>query len=372
MKKPNNLPHLLLAIDPGASAIKVVASLAGDSKCLPFTIDTDWVDLDELVEWQRIPEPNPNFNEHSVWVGFGNKNYAIGNLARIRYNTHFSIKPLKNDSIIPKILAAVAVAHKKFNLPSKFNISISSVLPPGEFLYTEDVTKKLLLALRAFQTPAGTIKPVLQSLTIKPEGYGILNWHRIYGVATDRDIGVIMFGYRNTSVLFSVAGQLADLKSSDFGFYEVLDRISKLSGGSYNQKDLAKPVWNYLIHDDESGFRSLYKSVTNRELELSMIKKAISQSMVEYQKILQNWLLSSMQKTGAIVLCGGNADYIGDSFDEFLKSYTEYIAEPGDLILRHIGSTSIPVEIAETGMAVRYLDIYCLWLELSCKHSIDE
>jgi hypothetical protein len=369
MKKNNNLPHLLLAIDPGASAIKVVASLAGDSKCLPFTIDTDWVDLDELHESERIPESNLNFNENSIWVGFGDKKYAIGNLARIRYNTYFSIKPLKNDSIIPKILAAIAVAHKKFDLPPKFNISISSVLPPGEFLYTEDVTDKLLVALRSFQTPGGTIKPVVQLLTIKPEGYGILNWHRIYGAATTRDVGVIMFGYRNTSALFSVSGQLTNLESSDFGFYHVLDRISKTSGGSYDCQALAKPVWNYLIYNDESGFRSLYKSVTNRELELSMIKKAISQSMVEYHKILQNWLLSSMQKTGAIVLCGGNADYIGTSFDDFLKNYTECICDPGDLILRHIPDIDIPDEIKDTNMEVRYLDIYCLWLELSHKYN---
>jgi hypothetical protein len=370
MKKNNNLPHLLLAIDPGASAIKVVASLAGHSECLPFTIDTDWVDLDDLYEFERIPEPNLNFDQNSVWVGFGNKYYAIGNLAKTRYNTHFSIKPLKNDSIIPKILAAIAVAHKKFDLPPKFNISISSVLPPGEFLYTEDVTKKLLLVLRSFQTPAGTIKPILQLLTIKPEGYGILNWHRIYGAATDRDIGVIMFGYRNTSALFSVSGQLTNLESSDFGFYHVLNQISKTSGGSYDCQALAKPVWNYLIHNDESGFRSLYKSITNRELELSMIKKAIAQSMVEYQKTLQNWLLGAMQNTGAIVLCGGNADYIGDSFDEFLKGYTEHICEPGDLILRHIPVSSISDEIKDTGMVVRYLDIYCLWLELNCKHNV--
>jgi hypothetical protein len=370
MKKNNNLPHLLLAIDPGASAIKVVASLAGDLKCLPFTIDTEWVDLSELHESCHIPDPNASFDERSVWVGYGDKYYAIGNLAKTKYNVQPFIKPLKNDSIIPKILAAVAVAQKRLNLPPKFNISISSVLPPGEFNYTQSVMIELAEALRSYQTPAGTIKPVVKLLTINPEGYGILNWHRIYGAATDRDIGVIMFGYRNTSVLFSVAGQLANLDSSDFGFYHVLDRISKLSGGSYNCQALAKPVWNYLIHNDESGFRSLYKSVTNRELELSMIKKAISQSMVEYQKTLQNWLLSSMHKTGTVVLCGGNADYIGNSFDEFLKSYTEYICEPGDLILRHISDVDIPDEIKATGMEVRYLDIYCLWLELSCKYNV--
>ena len=282
MMKNNNLQHLLLAIDTGASAIKVVASLVGDEKCCPFTIDNDWVDLSTLAQSDRIPEPNADFDENSVWVGIGEKYYAIGALARVRYNTYFSIKPLKNDSIVPKIIAAVAVAHKKFNLPPKFKLSVSSVLPPGEYVYNEDVLDKLSLALRVIQTPASKkISPVLQEITINPEGYGILNWHRIYGAARNQDIGVIMFGYRNTSVLFSESGQITDLKSCDRGFHQVLEKISSLSGGGYDENDLAVPVWNYLINKDESGFRKLARSVTNYELELSMIKNAIEKSLID-------------------------------------------------------------------------------------------
>lgn len=369
MTKKSNLKHLLLAIDTGASAIKIVASLVGDEKCYPFTISNDWVDLHTLDESDRIPEPNPGFDENSVWVGIGEKYYAIGTLAKIRYDTSFSIKPLKSDSIVPKIIAALAVAHRKFNLPPKFNLSIASVLPPGEYIYSKDVFDQLTLALRCFKTPASNkILPNVQEIVIKPEGYGILNWHRIYGAAKTQDIGIIMFGYRNTSVLFSVSGQLTDLKSCDRGFHQVLEKISSLSGGGYEEDNLGRPVWDYLINKDESGFRRLARSVTNPELELSMIKNAIKKSLVDYRRNLQNWLTGAMQNTDMIVLCGGNAEYIGDSFDSFLKNYAQHIEGRGCMIQQHIGSTAIPAEITETGMAVRYLDIYCLWLELNCRH----
>ena len=368
MKKYDNLSHLVLAIDCGASCTKVVTSLVNDDKCYPFTIDPDCLDLDLVAEVDRVPKPNSNFDHRSVWVRLGDKYYAVGNLAATRYNNYLSIKPLKNDSIVPKIIAAIAVAHQYFKLPNKFNISITSVLPPGEFSYVQNVVKDLSLALRSCETPAGKIYPRLQDINIYPEGYGVLNWHRIYGAARNQDIGSIMFGYRNTSVLFSRAGDLTRLKSSDCGFYQVLEQISSLSGGGYDEKDLGRPVWDYLINKDESGFRRLARSVTNPELELSMIKNAIEKALTDYRRNLQNWLLGAMQNTGMIVLCGGNAEYIGNSFDSFLQDYAQYFEGRGYMIQQHIGSTAIPPEITETGMAVRYLDIYCLWLELNSKY----
>ena len=365
MKESANLPDLILAIDPGASGIKVVASLAHDEKCYPFTIEPYCVDLDLLHQTDRNPEPNPDFDENSVWIGIGSKNYAIGNLAKTKYSDCSSIKLLKADSIVPKIVAAIAVAHRYFNLPVKFNLSISSVLPPGEYTYEKDVSKNLALALRKVSTPAGKITPVLQRVSINPEGYGILNWHRIYGAAKTQDIGVIMFGYRNTSVLFSVGGQITGLKSSDRGFHQVLEKISSFSGGGYHENDLAVPVWNYLINHDETGFRRISRSA-NFDRELLMIKNAIDKSLVEYRRNLQNWLIGAMQNTSMIVLCGGNCDYIGDSLNDFFQNYARHIEGRGYMIQRHIGSTAIPAEISETDMAVRYLDIYCLWLELKC------
>lgn len=365
MRESANLPDLIVAIDPGASAIKVVASLADDEKCYPFTIESNCVDLELVHHTDRIPEPNPDFDENSVWIGIGSKNYAVGTLAKIKYNDCSSIKLLKSDSLVPKIVAAIAVAHRKFNLPPKFNLYMSSVLPPGEYTYEKDISKSLALALRKISTPAGKITPTLKNLSINPEGYGILNWHRIYGAAKTQDIGVIMFGYRNTSVLFSVSGQLTDLKSSDRGFHQVLEKISSLSGGGYDENDLAVPVWDYLINQDESGFRRLSRSA-NFDRELSKIKNAIEKSLTDYHRSLENWLRGAMKNTDMIVLCGGNAEYISDSFDLFLKDYARHIEGRGCTIQQHIGSTSIPPEITETGMAIRYLDIYCLWLELSC------
>jgi hypothetical protein len=350
-------PHLIIAIDSGASSIKVVGSLAGDDKCYPFTIEPQLIEITD-------PRPNADFDENSVWVTVDGISHALGNLAIVKYICPLEIKPLKIKSIVPKICGAIAVLHRKFNLPPKFDLSIATVLPPGEFTYAADLNTLLSIAFRKIITPAGVIKPVVQSTSIKPEGFGVLDWHRSNFTGKGKDVGVIMFGFRNASVLFSRKGELNRPKSSDFGFHSVLERISALSGGNYPEQDLIVPVWRYLMDKDESGFKRV--ATSDFDLEMSKIRPAIKTAMSEYRHNLEIWLRSAMQQTDVIVLAGGNADYIGKSksMKDFLQQYV-LKTEIGYPIYPNIGSGSIPEEITATGMANRFLDIYCLWHSLN-------
>jgi hypothetical protein len=355
VKISTSRPHLVIAIDTGASSIKVVGSLAGADKCYPFSIEPQSIEITN-------PSPNPDFDENSVWVTIGETSYALGNLAIVKYNCPLEIKPLKIKSIVPKLCAAIAVLHRKFNLPSKFDLSISTVLPPGEFIYSTDLATLVSVAFRKIITPAGVIKPVVRLMDVKPEGFGVLDWHRSNFTGEGKDVGVIMFGFRNASVLFSRKGELNKPKSSSYGFHAVLERISALSGGNYPEQDLIVPVWRYLMDKDESGFKRV--ATDDFGLEMSKIRPAIKTAVSEYCHNLEIWLKSAMQQTDVIVLAGGNADYIGKSMDGFLQQYV-LETEIGYPIYRHIGSDSIPEEINATGMANRFLDIYCLWSSLN-------
>jgi hypothetical protein len=356
----DELPHLIIGIDTGASSIKIVGSLAGSRECCPLTLDPYCLELDEL------PLLNAQFDENSTWVGIGGVNYAIGNLAIAKYNCPLEIRPLKIKAVVPKICAAIAVFHQRFKLPSRFALSISSVLPPGEYMYADDMRSALSVAFRRIVTPAGAIKPVVRSLNIYPEGFGVMNWHRIHGIAQTRDIGMLMFGFRNTSVLFSSKGELTKPNSSRYGFHDVLERISATSGGSYPVAELIVPVWKYLIDKDESGFKQV--ALTDFEMEMIKIRPAIDKAMAEYRKGLEVWLEGVMQQTEVIVLCGGNTEYIGDALTPLLQKYVPKNLAIGDHpILRHIPPEAIPAEIVATGMPNRFLDIYCLWSELNNK-----
>jgi hypothetical protein len=361
--KKGEVPHLLIAIDPGASSIKVVGSLEGDSSCVPFTIDPYCLKVDDS------PPSKSDFTENSVWVRMAGITYAIGNLAVAKYDCPLEIKPSKIDSIVPKVCAAIAVLHRKFNLPKYFHISLVSVLPPGEFEYEDRMRSELILAFRGIVTPAGMIKPQLKKLEICSEGYGVMSWHRNLGMAQNRDLGVIMFGFRNTSVLFSRKGEETRPKSSELGFYQVLEKISSTSGGNYPEAELIVPVWNYLVGGQENSFRRILRSA-NREDETRRIKLAVDRAMSEYKRNLESWLMGAMQPTDTIVMCGGNADYIGNYLNPFLEKYVEELPS-GYPIFQHIGKNAIPPEIVETGMANRFLDIYCLWNDLNSSYKVE-
>ena len=357
-KSRHETPHLIIAIDPGASSIKIVGSIAGDDKCHPLTIEPYCVEISDLT-------PDINFDENSVWVTVGETSYALGNLAIAKYDCPLDIKPLKIKTIIPKLCAAIAVLHKKLELPARFNLSISSVLPPGEYVYAQEM-RTILSTLRKIGTPAGAIKPVIRSLDIYSEGFGVMDWHRTIGMGQSRDVGVIMLGFRNASVLFSRKGIQTNPKSSKYGFHAVLEKISAMSGGNYPEAELIVPVWRYLIDGDESGFKRV--ATSDFDLEMSKIRPAIEAAMIEYRRSLEAWLKTAMKQTDVIVLCGGNADYIGESLNPFLQQYVQELPS-GYPIFSHIGASSIPEEIIATGMPNRFLDIYCLWVKLNntCK-----
>lgn len=360
---PSGLPHLIVSIDPGASSIKVVGSMVGDDICHPLTIEPYCLEISN-------PTPNRDFDENSVWVKLGLRSYALGNLAIAKYDCPLEIKPLKIQSIVPKICAAIAVMHRKLGLPEKFDLSISAVLPPGEFTYATDLKTMLSKAFRKIVTPAGTLKPTLRSMSVYPEGFGVMSWHRKVGrMAHGKDIGVIMLGFRNASVIFSRKGQLTKPKSSMYGLHAVLEKISAMSGGNYAEAELVVPVWRYLIDGDESGFKRV--ATSDFDMEMSKIRPAIHEAMIEYRRNLEVWLKGAMQQTDVVVLCGGNADYVGEKLNLFLEQYVGELPS-GYPIFRHIGASSIPTEIIETGMPNRYLDIYCLWVELNTACKVED
>ncbi|NJR32011.1 MAG: ParM/StbA family protein [Chamaesiphon sp. CSU_1_12] len=313
----SEVPHVLVAIDPGASSIKVTFSLKGSTQCQTLTIEPYCTKIDET------PVPRGFFDQNSVWVGVSGANYAVGNYAVSEYDCPLEIKPLKIETIVPKICAAISVIHRQLELPVRFELSLLSVLPPGEYGYKDEAISQLRLACRKILTPSGIVRPIVKTIEVYPEGFGVMMWHRNVGIARNRDIGVIMMGFRNTSVLFCRSGEITKPKSSDYGLYNALERIASASGG-YPESELILPVWRYVMAGNAEAFGSVCRS-TDREREIGILVQATDKAMGIYRRNLETWLRGAMQRTQVIVLCGGNADYIGENIVPFCKIMSSQI-----------------------------------------------
>lgn len=360
----NTKPHLFLSIDFGGSLTKIVASLMESPECVAFGMEPYCYQLSDSEVL-----PNADFDENSTWVKYGGNFYAVGGLAKHQFSAMLEVKPPKVESMVQKTCAAVAVLAQKFNLPSAFNLTIACVLPRSEIIYRESFILELKAAFEDLETPKGKLTPKGRGTNLFPEGLGILKWHQQRkGIS---QIGVIMMGFRNASVLTSANGKIATYQTSDFGFHDTIAEICD-EVQSYKIADAIEPIWNYLLDRDEKHLKVLLKSKPGSNYlidELTALKRQIDISESKYLANLQNWLRGSLGvKLDYFVTCGGTSELVGKRLDEFL---TSYLVPTTDLsivqISRHIAMSSYPQVLNETGYPHRFADIFALWDDLRQK-----
>ncbi len=362
--KTIDLPHLLIAIDFGASSTKIVGSMVGDKVCTPAIISPYCLEVDESEL-----EMNPDFTENSVWVKLGLNSYAVGNLAKIQFHSWLTVKALKVDSAVQKTCAAVAVMAQKLKLPPTFRLSLVVVLPPAESSYLEVYQTELNKAFKQLTTPAGKLKPKLTSLACYPEGMGILSWHQDLDLAT-KSVVVLMLGFRNASIFSSIQGVLSGYHSSNLGFYNLVKQVAGNSSG-YQVEELVGPIDTYRSTGADRELEFILKSATKyRDTELKILKTEIARATTSHVQQLQSWLGEVMpNRVDTILLCGGTADYLQNDLDAYLLSKLPSGRTKDAELYIHIGE-KLPVEIQKLGLGNRFTDIYCLWQDLQRLHPV--
>jgi hypothetical protein len=402
--------HLLLAIDLGASGSKIVGSIAGQPDCKAILMTPHCVDVDSTLD------RDPLFNQHNVWVKIGSETYAVGNLAKIKYNATNKLRPAKFTTAVPKICAAIAVFAQAFNLSAKFDLSISFVLPPAEWEQASIVIERLQAALKDIETPNGKIKPRLLSITPYPEGMGILLGQNLVLTNIVGPVTVIMLGFRNASVLSSTKGVVSRPNTNDLGFHDLLMSIASKTG--YKVEDIIEPVFEYekqkketeyciqrlvylekkikewdsmpwsqkehlqTIKPDPQDLPKYKKDIadskqkapltlnpilrctgTDRQTELDSLIKSIDSANKEYWMKLTDWLGEKMpSQSSYICLSGGTANYFKKELELYVKDKVTYPdSEHG---IRWHSKVDPYKESGVYSSGDRFNDIYVLWTEL--------
>ena len=405
MKK--QVPHLLVAIDLGASGTKIVASVVGQPDCKAVLMEPHCAQVND----RQLLTPDPQFDEHNVWVRIAEKFYAVGNLALIKHNATNKLKPAKFTIAVPKICAAIGVFAQKFNLPDKFDLSITFVLPPAEWEQRTIVIEQLQVAIKDLEIPRGKIKPRLLNIYPYPEGMGILLGQKL-DLKEFKAVTVVMLGFRNASVFTSRYGTVSRPQSSDLGFHDLVFEIAGKTG--YKTSDMIVPIfeyerytgiarfytkilddlqtqivlWEFKSRDERYGrtppvlgdirkyqeyidefnanaektLDSLLRcSGEDRVTELKNLMKIIDRVHEAYWTKLSDWLEEVMlSQSDKICLCGGTADYFEDKLKEFMKDKAYAQSEKNVSFHGLIKPPdSLPV------YNNRFDDIYSLWHQMS-------
>ncbi len=260
-----------------------------------------------------------------AWVGALDQFYAVGYLARERFNGNAGLSQLKLDRAIPKAMAAVWAASVELKLGNQFEAAVAVLLPPGEFENAPRLRSAIEVSLKNFQTPTGTLNVTLTDWDCKPEGGGIYMMHTLEMQQEElkqKTLAVIMLGFCNTSVLVATRGVVTKRITSDLGFIKLLDRVMKKTSGL----DINKLAAALATAGNPPDFKALIPVLRStsdaaRKEELIKLKSAITTSRSEYVLSLSSWLNEVLPKgIDEAILCGGTADYLRPELSDYFKS----------------------------------------------------
>jgi hypothetical protein len=351
---------LRLGFDCGASAIKCLASVADTSKALiipPAIVQKHCQTLDSY----RCQIGTDL--AHRSFVGFDGTYFAVGELA-IQLGATAALKPLKSETIVPKILAAVSIAAQRFDLGTRFDLQLGCLLPPGEFRDRDRLRQELASALADFDTPIGVTYVRLLRGDFYPEGMGVAQLLKI-GNRRSLGIGVVlMAGHRNTSIFVTESHEILSMLTCDLGFDRWV-RSVRAQTYDYNPLKLSAAIANYWADRDLKHLIPILRNATTalRQTESEKLARVIELSHDDYCNSLFDWLDENLpDRIDELLIAGGVGSVLQADLVEYAKTKLTPNARYRDSCAIFDSSVfDLPRLDVPDEYRSRMADVYCLW-----------
>ena len=385
--------NLLVCYDPGTSLSKILYRV-GRGKIKYMTMEAPLLKLPPSSANSLPTSSGLGKPEDNAWVRLVADGvvYVIGRLAK-EYRASVRIKKLKYESLVPKILAAVAAIAIAEGLKLEFDLNLAVLLPFGEYGNQKELEADFREAIKSFWFQGVRYQVNLKDYCCRVEGYGIVTNHlKAQGKEQfqRQTMAYLMFGYRNTSLLLFRKGTLSSGESSttQLGFHnmsdwiaakspglsrdEVLCAIYTLELGFYNPKKAMRDCRQVT----EISVDDLVKSTDPDKVaaEKEVISAAILTAMGEYWGLLENWLdevLPPLRQLDGVVCCGGTLEFFKDKIPEYFSrlnpslklsltetSQRELVAA---LNLEQYGQKAFK----EQNLALRFADVWGLFVQFA-------
>jgi hypothetical protein len=330
------MSNLIVSFDPGASLTKIVYELATEGKPYLMTMEPEMLKLpqssiDAYMSSRKGLESSKPVDE--AWVSCAvdgdTQCTVVGFLAR-QFSASARLDKLKYETSIDKALAVIGAIAQHNKLPNRFSLSLTSLLPYGEYQNRQAFEEQLRVALKDFKFRGQRLRVKLERFECLPEGAGLAmirqrqNGKEWFNAQT---IAVLMFGHRNTSLLLFERGKMTAGYTNGLGFHQMVKRvIERTSGQDATTLTAAIYAAGSDITADNQAIRALVKSrdAKNIDYELKMIVNAIATAKSEYWSRLYDWLESTLPAVNEVILSGGAALYLEQELQDCFEEITTY------------------------------------------------
>lgn len=378
------MADIYLSVDVGGSLTKVIYKLKNsrDANYLVMSPDIEKItsaDLDDYMSrlmWAGNPHPSKQ-----LWVRSEERVMVLGDFAA-KFDSQDKLMELKYENALWKVLGVIGliVETEQIKIPKKkpLTIDLAILLPWNEYTDRKRFFEKLEKMLADFEVRKNKLVVKLNKYLCRPEGGG-LALLQLSQFGDDwlqkQQVGILMFGHRNTTSLYFDQGELKKDSSSSplLGFSQMLDMVIEAKSG-LNREKLADAIFKARYDRRNEIYRVGYREAeTNhpnwfhcnalralatakdselRTDEIKTIATAITESTERYWKKIKRWLDQVFPTPLSKVVIGGGAAYhIQPELEDYFNCKPEtkkekYDSPPyrtGEYICRNHGKHFTPI-----------------------------
>lgn len=348
--------ELVLTCDLGGSLTKAIVKEYPKSVSKSIVMGSAIADVGKKSvenQFENIPI------ESGIWVGYNKEYFVLGALAVEQFAGTNSLRKLKYEIAVPKLLGCIAAAMKEYN-STEARVYIMCLLPPSEIGDGDNLRKAIYIACKkGIESPIGKLKIEVVAFKTESEGSGIIR-HRIKQLGEDwskRNIVMTMLGYRNASAFISKNGVPKGNPTSDLGMNWLVSRFIDRSAIGLSVSDFSKVVEALVLayqYEDKDALMRLSKKSNPKAIrtDIRIFDKNMKLLFDEYSRALFRFISDCIDECDEVLLCGGTA--------YFIKPYLEPFFVKEEIPLIWDGGVEVPQSIDRHNLGNRLADCYAM------------
>ncbi|WGV29060.1 ParM/StbA family protein [Halotia branconii] len=339
--------RVAVSVDLGGSQNKIIVQIYPSGVPMVVAMEPEIADVGKNSITQ--------LSENCTWVGIGDEYYVLGALAKNTFAGTPALRDLKSHYALPKVAGLLWLACRQLGLSKGVDASVQLLLPPGEISDGKDLGKKLASALRkGIVTPTGKLKVKLHNFYVAPEGSGIMAY-RSRGLGAlfgQKNIGMLMLGYRNASFFLSAKGNPTKAESTELGMNWLVQQFVERTAVGLLKDDLRIPL--ALVSASKgnlNALQSLSRKATSFEVEsdLKLFNSVLPDVRDDYCRALIRWI-RNIAVLDEVIICGGTAEFVR-------KELTEHFQKE-DVPIVWNGGVQLPKQLDTQGLGDRITDVW--------------